>query len=172
MTSRLLVDKIEGKASSGTIQMPAGHVIQTVNFTTNTQVSTNTSTFTNTGLSGTITPKFASSKIYVTAFQQFRLSGVHDHGVGFKIMRTIGGTASVVYDPQTRYEYYFYDGTANTGHDERHDRMPIFAVDSPNTTSACTYDIQYGSMRVDNSNDIRMQNSSNFSMGYLMEISQ
>ena len=28
MTSRLLVDKIEGKTTSGTIQMPAGHVVQ------------------------------------------------------------------------------------------------------------------------------------------------
>jgi len=170
--STLSVDTIQGKTTAGTVAMPAGVIIQTVNFTTNTQVDTNTSTFTNTGLSGTITPKFASSKIYVTAFQQFRLSGVHDHGVGFKIMRTIGGTASVVYDPQTRYEYYYYDGTANNTSDERHDRMPIFAVDSPNTTSACTYDIQYGSMRTDNSNNIKMQNNSNFSMGYLMEIAQ
>lgn len=30
MTSRLLVDKIEGKTTSGSIQMPQGHVIQTV----------------------------------------------------------------------------------------------------------------------------------------------
>ena len=30
MTSRLLVDKIEGKTTSGTIQMPSGHVVQTV----------------------------------------------------------------------------------------------------------------------------------------------
>ena len=29
MTSRLLVDKIEGKTTSGTIQMPSGMVIQT-----------------------------------------------------------------------------------------------------------------------------------------------
>ena len=47
--STLSVDTIQGKTTAGSVAMPAGVIIQTVNFTTNTQVSTNTSTFTKTG---------------------------------------------------------------------------------------------------------------------------
>jgi len=179
MASELHVDAIKHSGGTSAITIDssgnvhkAGMVVQTVNFSTNTEVATNTSTFTNTGLSGVITPKFASSKIFVTAYQHFRLSGVHDHGVGFKVVRTVGGSATDIFTPQTSYEYYFYDGTPNATSDERHDRFPIFVVDSPNTTSACTYDIQYSSMRTDNSNSIKMQNNSNYSMGHLMEIAQ
>ena len=45
MTSRLLVDKIEGKTTSGTIQMPAGHLVQTVKMTTSTTASTTGSSY-------------------------------------------------------------------------------------------------------------------------------
>ena len=52
MTSRLLVDKIEGKTTSGTIQMPAGHVIQTVQALKTDVFSTSSTSFTDiTGLS-------------------------------------------------------------------------------------------------------------------------
>jgi len=45
MTSRLLVDKIEGKSTSGTVQMPSGHVVQT-QFHTFTTLTNTTSTST------------------------------------------------------------------------------------------------------------------------------
>ena len=92
--------------------------------------------------------------------------------VAFKIIRTVGGSDTTVYTPATNYEYYLYDSTANTTEDVRLDRFPIFVVDTPSTTSACTYKVQYRSMRTDNNNLASMQHGSNFSMGFLMEIAQ
>ena len=73
MTSRLLVDKIEGKTTSGTIQMPAGHIIQTIVNNPDTGGATlNVTTFTevSSGMRTSITPKFTNSIIYI----QFNLS--------------------------------------------------------------------------------------------------
>ena len=44
---------------------PAGTVVQVVNAALTTYVSTTSSTFTDTGITATITPKFATSKILV-----------------------------------------------------------------------------------------------------------
>ena len=67
MTSRLLVDKIEGKSTSGTIQMPAGHVVQTSLHTfSNETISTSDSDVDLTGSSHTFTPKFASSLLIIS----------------------------------------------------------------------------------------------------------
>jgi hypothetical protein len=64
MTSRLLVDKIEGKATSGTIQMPAGHIIQTVESQgVFSEVTTTGSSFVDSNMTLDITPKFANSFI-------------------------------------------------------------------------------------------------------------
>ena len=66
MTSRLLVDKIEGKTTSSTVQMPSGSVIQIQNATlAGASNSTTSTSFTDTGLTLNITPKFATSKILV-----------------------------------------------------------------------------------------------------------
>jgi hypothetical protein len=67
MTSRLLVDKIEGKTTSGTLQMPAGMIVQTSfqKFTTNTSLSSNSDADIG-GSSLTFTPKFASSLLILS----------------------------------------------------------------------------------------------------------
>ena len=87
-------------------------------------------------------------------------------------MLTIGATTTEIYTPAATYEYYFYDGTANATNDERHDRFPIFVVDTPSSTSACTYAVTFRSMRTDNNNNAKAQVDSNKSMGFLMEIAQ
>ena len=69
MTSRLLVDKIEGKSTSSAVQMPSGSIVQV-----GTQVAVNglqtyatTTTYTavGNGLIASITPRFAGNKIRV-----------------------------------------------------------------------------------------------------------
>ena len=64
MTSRLLVDKLEGKTTSGTIQMPAGHVIQVLQGEVLTQITNSSSSY-GSVVSQAITPKFSSSKILI-----------------------------------------------------------------------------------------------------------
>ena len=172
MTSRLLVDKIEGKTTAGTVAMPSGMCVQTVDFSWNGEVSTNSSSYTHTGITVNLTPKFNNSKIYINAFVHNYIYGQHDHGISFKVSRTLSGTETDIYTPATAYEIYFYDGTANTVAHYQMQRTPIFVVDTPNTTSQCTYKIYYKPMRTDNSNGVEAQGDGNYSHGYLMEVSQ
>ena len=71
MTSRLLVDKIEGKTTASTVQMPSGSILQmqTGQLAGSSSQSSSTS-YTDTQLSVNITPKFATSKIFVLTNQQ------------------------------------------------------------------------------------------------------
>ena len=50
MTSRLLVDKIEGKTTSGTVQMPKGHVLQTIASNSDTRFTSSSTSWVDTGL--------------------------------------------------------------------------------------------------------------------------
>ena len=80
MTSRLLVDKIEGKTTANTVQMPSGSIVQAVQFhrpgklgsvpdnlpgTSSANVQLSSSSFVDV-ISKTITTKLANSQIYVT----------------------------------------------------------------------------------------------------------
>ena len=180
--STLSVTTLEGLASSptptkievasGHTLLAPGHVIQTVDFTHGTEVATTSTSYVSSGLQGIITPKFSNSKIYCNFYQHFRVSGDHDHGIAFKVNRTIGATTTEIYTPAQHYEYYFYDGTANATNDERHDRFPIFVVDTPNSTSACTYAVTFRSMRTSDNSNTKAQVDGNKSMGFLMEIAQ
>ena len=65
MTSRLLVDKIEGKSTASTVQMPEGAVIQYKFATSNTKVTVAANAYGNTGTSIAFTPKFSNSIIQI-----------------------------------------------------------------------------------------------------------
>ena len=60
----LKVDTINEKTAGNGVYIP-GHVIQVVQGSTNTSASGDTTTYTDTNLSATITPKSASSKILI-----------------------------------------------------------------------------------------------------------
>ena len=172
MASILKTDKIEGVTASGTVQMPAGVCIQTTEFTNNVKVDSNSSSYVHTGVTVNITPKFNDSKIYINAFMHYYIIGNHDHGISFKITRTLSGTETDIYTPTNTYEAYFYDGVANSQSHQHMDRLPIFAVDTPNTLSQCSYKIYYRSMRTDAGNGIAVQGDNNKSHGFLQEIAQ
>ena len=69
MTSRLLVDKIEGKTTTSTVQMPEGSLIQYKRVSTqaNTGLYTSTSYSHLSPFDLSITPKFATSKLIIKA---------------------------------------------------------------------------------------------------------
>ena len=71
--SRMFVDEIVEKTSGNGVAIP-GHVIQVVNSTTSTQALTTSTSFVDTGLTASITPKFSSSKIFVTISQAFSMT--------------------------------------------------------------------------------------------------
>ena len=125
MTSRLLVDKIEGKTTSGTIQMPAGHVIQTVSTSFSTEVTESGSSFVDTGLSLAITPKFSTSKVLVFVHQMAKALD------GAGRMNLLRGSTSLEEQYFGESEGVHWFGPIN-----------VILLDSPATTSATTYKTQ------------------------------
>jgi hypothetical protein len=65
MTSRLLVDKIEGKTTANTVQMPSGSVIQYKQQQSSTKVTNSANSYVASGVSIAFTPKFSTSIIQV-----------------------------------------------------------------------------------------------------------
>lgn len=81
MTSTLKTDKIEGVTASGTVQMPAGHVIQTVSATYGTEGSFNSTSFVASGLSLNITPKFSTSKVLLSMTAPLYVASEQTYGI-------------------------------------------------------------------------------------------
>lgn len=145
-----------------------GKVLQVVQATYSTAVSLSTTTFTDTGLSATITPSSTSSKILVYVNQQIY------------ILATSGGTATgsiqllrgstVVYQPQSNKQG-FGISNAPAGRYDLQLMYPVTYLDSPSTTSAVTYKTQGASLITSGGNQIIFQqDSTGVSVMTLLEI--
>ena len=82
--STLSVDAIQGKTTAGTVAMPAGATIQVVDSgAKTTSVTVQSTTFTDTNMvSVAITPKFATSKIYVVVTQNIQVWNNANYATG------------------------------------------------------------------------------------------
>ncbi len=139
MTSVLKVDNIQNSSgtsaltidSSGNVDMGANSVVQIITNTYDTELNLSTS-FQDTGLYATITPKYSNSKILVQWCTQY--NGVDS-----------SSSASL-------YEHIFRDSTQldptsdgmriMTGYHNTRTYFTTSWVDEPATTSAVTYKIQ------------------------------
>ena len=95
--STLSVDTIQGKTTAGTIQMPAGHVIQTLQALKTDVFSTSSTSYVDiTGLSVNITPKFSTSKMLVL----FNVAVGRNSGSQstMQLVRQVGGSDTII-DP-------------------------------------------------------------------------
>ena len=146
MSSQLRVDKIvpvDGVGTDSGNTVYGGGIVQVVQNFTSSEVSMTSTTFADTGLNCTITPKFASSKILILVNQQYRLIRSSSHtGGGFRILR---GSTVVQTGPDNSSgsepfgEYLVVDGSSNI---ELYSRYNVQYLDTPNTTSATTYKTQ------------------------------
>jgi len=112
----------------------SGGVIQVVNFTTTTQFTTSSGTFSNTGFSASITPKFSTSKILILA----RVPGGVQTSfgqAGFAIALYRGATP--LYTPAV-YENY---NNVSSGGNQPRQVDSINYLDSPATTSTVSYNL-------------------------------
>ena len=142
MTSQLRVDKItpvDGVPSGG-----GGGIVQVVTAINNTERNNSSHSITNgqwqfTGTTATITPKFSSSKILVTFDQSFfwQTNAGGENGCGIRIYR--GNTAITTNSGYSG----FYINTGNADNNRVHTYQHGQKLDSPNTTSAVTYNL-YG----------------------------
>ena len=159
-TSALTID------SSGSVNIP-GSVIQVVTSETTTQISgTASASEVALGFTGTITPKFASSKIYITVDLQSAVTGVmSNYAVGFKVRR--GTSASDPLILESRFGHYANQTNVNR---ELYSTTTFSSLDSPNTTSAVTYSTFV--INIDQNPNWRISGNSGKSTITLMEVAQ
>ena len=116
-----------------------GKVLQVVTATYSTEINSTSSTYADTGLSVTITPSSASSKVLVMITQA---AGVYSNGAAKErnnYIQVLRG-ATVIHDPV--YPLKFNGSTSVSGN-EIFLMYPYIILDSPATTSATTYKTQF-----------------------------
>ena len=149
MTSRLLVDKLEGKTSSGTIQMPAGHVIQTQTAERYAQTFTNSTSYVTSGLSVSITPKFSTSRLFFYNSSNCFLysgSGASYNTTNFHLQKAVSG-GSTGYVNSNDWLYQINGGNSNSNRNSSFTYTEIAG-----TTSAITYTLFLKSVGNDDTN--------------------
>jgi hypothetical protein len=139
--------------------LPAGSVIQVVQGSTSTQSSTSSNALVDTGLTATITPKFATSKILVLVSQNGISKATNNTYALLRLLRN--GTIVQSFEGQLCY-------TASTGITSASSSTSY--LDSPATTSAITYKTQFSSGS--NNAIIEVQASASASTITLLEIAQ
>jgi len=138
MSSELRVDKII--PTSGVPTGGGGGIIQTVTNSLSTAFSTSSTSYVDTGVTATITPKFATSKIFImldVPCHIIRSSGT-TWEMYIKILR--GSTALFGVDP-TSGNYHCGIGGSSSSNRAVFSIVKQF-IDSPATTSAVTYKLQ------------------------------
>jgi len=149
-----------------------GSVLQVVQATASTSVSVASTSFTDIGLSATITPRFSTSKIFImsSVFADLTRSAGAQGG-GTRIVRD----STAVWTPNPNgssqpYTYYTeFSGTGATAM-EFCTLMSLQYLDSPATTSATTYKIQGACYSTNNSGQINFMGGSAPANIILMEI--
>jgi len=122
--------------SSGTLakaRLPAGSVLQVVNATFSTQINTSSATYSDVGLTASITPTSATSKIMCFVDMAGTAKDSGNGWVSFKLLR--GATSIITFELQAGY-------TASSAANAIGSCSTNY-LDSPATTSATTYKVQY-----------------------------
>jgi hypothetical protein len=114
-----------------------GKVLQVVNATYNTAVSSSSATFADTGLTATITPTSATSKILVFVNQSGlkKTAGASNTFLGVRLVR--GATTLVAFEDTATF--------TNSSQENRVAGAGTNYLDSPATTSATTYKTEFNS---------------------------
>ena len=133
----LIIDGSNGLTfPNSTTQASAGQVLQVVNAFDQTYGSTTSTSYVDSPLSATITPKFSNSKILVIATVTAGASGGR------------GGSVRVVRGATTVNAFANGTGQNNAGstYDTQAIGFSMTYLDSPATTSATTYKLQYAAI--------------------------
>tara|TARA_R100001082_G_scaffold110567_1_gene90862 strand:+ start:5159 stop:5704 length:546 start_codon:yes stop_codon:yes gene_type:complete len=146
MTSRLLVDKIEGKTTANTVQMPSGSIIQVVQntptSTTHITVASSSLVEASTTMRTTITPKFATSllRLHFHCLTGGRNTSYIMNYKFYDITNSANVGSSSLGTGSSRT---FVNASMRTQDSDGNDRhtLSMTAYQSANTTTARTYGI-------------------------------
>ena len=130
--------------------MPTGSVIQVVQATQGSTVSSTSTTYANTNLSASITPQFSTSKILVLIHQAVNsVTGVaagygYQTDMGVQLLRGATLLTTPSADTGGAYSIGFGTGTApSSGNIVLWGYVDFNYLDSPATTSSVTYSTQF-----------------------------
>ena len=155
--SVLKVDTLQ--PATGARVLSAGHVVQVIQGSTDTAMTSASTSYADTGLTATITPTSTSSKILVRIAQHYRFDR---YGFSIKIMR--GSTN--VHAPVNSYQVFNSDSNAN-----QRTYLNYEVLDSPSSTSALTYKTQV-ILNQSSGTNLQIQGNDFFSFMTLMEVAQ
>jgi len=146
MASTLTVDNIVGATTAANVKLPAGHVVQ-VQSVTKTDTQSISGTTATDVLTVTISPKFASSKIYVKCDLNFtsRNGTTNTLGERYAYAKLFRDTTQIALGDAagSRQQVWFGCNTVNEGNDSfRMSQSSGSFYDSPATTSAITYKVK------------------------------
>tara|TARA_R100001463_G_scaffold4162_1_gene15935 strand:+ start:4011 stop:4607 length:597 start_codon:yes stop_codon:yes gene_type:complete len=142
---------IDGSALTG---VSAGKILQVVHATQNTEVLTTSTSLIDTGLTASITPSATSSKIAV--FYNVPILTQANEIVMFALIR---GTTNILNNVRALSQNP--NGAVN---------FPANYLDSPSTTSATTYKVQFGHLGTPSSGSAVNWNNQSPSQIMLMEV--
>ena len=143
-----------------------GKVLQVVSGTYSTSTTVASTTYTDTGLSLSITPTSATSTILVLAVQHiYFVRSVGEAGLAIRLVR--GSTAVFTPAGNAVTDYIQVGGATSVA---SYGLSPITYLDSPATTSSVTYKIQGKADSTANSGSTTYQNNSGVSTITLLEI--
>jgi hypothetical protein len=141
-----------------TQQASAGVILQVISVVNSTFLTSSSSTYADTGLSLSITPKFSTSKILVTVVTNDVLKVTSDTYLGLRLLR--GATTLLTFAGGASYTQSTATNTTGAG---------CTYLDSPATTNATTYKVQFASLN--NTAGVQFNSSgANSSMMTLMEV--
>ena len=144
-----------------------GKILQVVQATTTTAVAISGVTFADAGLTATITPSSASSKVLVLVQQTIQTDRGSSQTVSAAIRLLRGATTidSPYYSTGGSYSVYAASLSTTVSIENI---LPMTYLDSPATTSATTYKVQAAGSTAGTS--VNLQNSSAMSTIILMEV--
>ena len=149
----------------------AGNIIQVVHVSFSTETSIASTSFTDTGLTATITPSSASNKILVIVSSNLQFSrGQATASGGVRVRRVTGGVDTNIYEAGNSNPTL---GNQLNGHGSGiFSRMNacVNIEDSPNTTSSCVYRVQAAAETTSNTGKVTAQEENTPSHMTLMEV--
>ena len=132
LTSQVTGTLPTANGGTGATSFTSGKVGQVINGTTTTEVVTSSSSFSDTGLTASITPSATSSKILIIC----NMAGVGKSGDGFVTLKALRDSTDILANFENR------GGDTNTSDTNKVGSCSFTYLDSPSTTSSTAYKVQ------------------------------